>query len=142
MASKKKNGKDGSGSGVKSVSSQGGVSSSMDFLKWIVVFVLIAGGVFANSYYASTAWALRAACGVLILCAAFGVALLTSPGQRAWAFAQSARIELRKVVWPTRQEVQQSTLMVVVVVVITALVLWGLDTVFLKGIGWLVGQRG
>jgi preprotein translocase subunit SecE len=48
--------------------------------------------------------------------------------------AKEARVEIRKVVWPTRQETTQTTLIVVAVVLVMALVLWGLDSL----LGWLI----
>ncbi|MBP5143215.1 preprotein translocase subunit SecE, partial [Pseudomonas chlororaphis] len=47
---------------------------------------------------------------------------------------KEARTEIRKVVWPTRQETTQTTLIVVAVVLVMALLLWGLDSL----LGWLV----
>jgi preprotein translocase subunit SecE len=52
---------------------------------------------------------------------------------------REARAELRKVVWPTRQETVQTTLIVVVMVVIVALILWALDAVFVRVINALIG---
>jgi preprotein translocase subunit SecE len=49
---------------------------------------------------------------------------------------KEARGEIRKVVWPTRQETTQTTLIVVVVVLVMALLLWGLDSL----LGWLVSM--
>ena len=46
------------------------------------------------------------------------------------------RSEIRKVVWPTRQETTQTTLIVVAVVLVMALLLWGLDSL----LGWLVSM--
>ena len=48
-------------------------------------------------------------------------------------FIQQVRSEVSKVVWPTRQETTQTTLIVFVFVIITGLILWGLDSV----LGWL-----
>ncbi len=61
---------------------------------------------------------------------------------RLFAFFKNARAELRKVVWPTRQETLQTALVVVAMVVVLALVLWGLDGVLVWLIGSLTGQRG
>ena len=57
-------------------------------------------------------------------------------GQAFFALAKEARAEIRKVVWPTRQETTQTTLIVVAVVLVMALLLWGLDTL----LGWLVSM--
>lgn len=113
-----------------------------DSLKWLAVFAIFAASIVANYHYDGVAWALRAALGILLVAIIVGIALSTAKGWQAWEFIKSARIELRKVVWPTRQETVQTTLVVVVFVVITALILWGLDSLFLWLIGLLLGQRG
>jgi preprotein translocase subunit SecE len=48
--------------------------------------------------------------------------------------AKEARVEIRKVVWPTRQETTQTTLIVVAVVLVMSLLLWGVDSL----LGWIV----
>lgn len=109
----------------------------LDPLKWIIVTVLIAVGVFGNWYLATTAniSVFYRVVGLLVLAVlAIFIGLKTQKGQGFFNLAKSARAEIRKVVWPTRQETKQTTLIVVVVVLITALVLWGLDTLF----GWLI----
>lgn len=113
-----------------------------DWLKWLFVVAVILAGIVANFYYSATAWAIRAAIGIVILAALVFIALQTAKGRSAWGFIKGARSELRRVVWPTRQETIQTTIIVVVMVVITALVLWGLDSLFMWLIGWFTGQRG
>ncbi len=56
-----------------------------------------------------------------------------STGRTGWGYIRGARIELRKIIWPTRQESVQTTLMIAVVVLITALLLWGLDSTLAMG---------
>ena len=68
----------------------------------------------------------------LAVVAAF-VAVQTTQGAAFWKLSKEARTEIRKVVWPTRQESTQTTLMVVAFVVVMALILWGLDTL----LSWL-----
>ena len=98
--------------------------------------IIVAGGVYANSYYAAIEPLFRALAGVLIVAVAIGIALQTEKGAWAWALAREARVEVRKVVWPTTQETTQTTLIVVGVVILVALILWGLDS----GLSW--GVRG
>ena len=64
------------------------------------------------------------------------VASTTERGGAFWQLIKGSRTEIRKVVWPTRQETTQTTLIVVVFVFIMALILWGIDSV----LGWLVGM--
>ena len=115
---------------------------TLNGLKWTVVALLVIGGIVANTYFSQVAWAIRAAIGIVVIVLALLTAFQTTVGQSVWSFMKGARIELRKVVWPTRQETIQTTLVVVAMVVITALVLWGLDTLFFWLVGWLTGQRG
>lgn len=111
-------------------------SGRFDSLKWLLVLLLIAVGVVGNVYFADQSLLYRVI-GLLVLAsiAAF-VALQTSKGAEFWKLAKEARIEIRKVVWPTRQEATQTTLIVFAFVLLTALILWGLDSL----IGWLASR--
>ena len=71
---------------------------------------------------------LRAGMVVVTVIAGLGVALLSTPGQAAWEFAKGARLELRKVVWPTRRETVQGTGMVLLMVILIGIYLWIMDT--------------
>ncbi|KTT06166.1 preprotein translocase subunit SecE [Pseudomonas oryzihabitans] len=108
--------------------------SRFDALKWLVVVVLVVIGVVANHYFAAQSILYRVI-GLLVLAAiAAFVALQTVKGQAFFGLLKDARTEIRKVVWPTRQETTQTTLIVVAVVLVMALLLWGLDSL----LGWLV----
>lgn len=115
-------------------------TSRFDGLKWMVVFLILVVGIAANTYFDQVAWALRAAAGIVLLVLAVLTAFQTAKGRLVWSFMKGARIELRKVVWPTRQETIQTTLVVVAMVVVAALILWGLDTLFFWLVGLLTGQ--
>jgi preprotein translocase subunit SecE len=109
-------------------------ASRFDGLKWLVVFALIGAAVVGNSYYADQSLLYRVL-GILALGAVAGlVALQTAKGAAFWALVKGSRTEIRKVVWPTRQETVQTTMIVVVFVLLVALILWGLDSF----LGWLV----
>jgi preprotein translocase subunit SecE len=81
----------------------------------------------------------RALAGVALAAVAVLMALQTSSGRAAWELAKEARVEIRKVVWPTRQETSQTTLIVVVVVIFVGLILWGLDSSLSWGIQAIIG---
>jgi preprotein translocase subunit SecE len=117
-------------------------STTVDRFKWLLVLLLLIAGLVANYYFVQTPWAIRAAVGIVWVVIMAGVALWTSQGQKSWAFIKAARGELRKVVWPTRQETTQTTLVVVAMVLVTAVVLWGLDTLFFWAVSMITGQRG
>lgn len=74
------------------------------------------------------------------MAAAAGIAYQTAMGRSLWGYIAGARIEMRKVVWPSKQESVQATLMIAVVVLIMALLLWGLDSLLLWGVQLLTGR--
>lgn len=107
-------------------------TGSMDTLKWGVVFVLLAAAVVGNSLYGDLSVVLRAAGVVVLVAVAAGVAAMTAKGKATITFARESRMEVRKVVWPTRQETLQTTLIVLAVTVVMALILWGIDGVMVR----------
>ena len=110
-------------------------SSSFDTLKWGVVFLLLAGAVAGNYVYGEESVLIRAVAVVVMVGIAGLIALQTEKGSNAALFAKEARTEVRKVVWPTRQEALQTTGIVLVVTLLMSLLLWGLDSALF----WLVG---
>jgi len=111
----------------------------LDAAKWIVVLGILAGGIYANSYYSAIEPLYRALAGVLVAAAAVVVALQTEKGTAVWELAKEARVEVRKVVWPTPQETTQTTLIVVVAVLIVALLLWAIDSGLSWGVQGIIG---
>ena len=51
----------------------------------------------------------------------------TERGRTLWKFIQGSRVEIRKVIWPTRQETMQTALTVMCFALILGLFFWGLD---------------
>ena len=105
----------------------------LDWLKWLLVLALVAGGVIANSYYVDQPMLYRVLALVAIGILSFWISINTAKGNSLWVVIKEAQTEVRKVVWPTRQETNQMTLIVVALVLLTALILWGLDSF----LGWL-----
>ncbi len=70
------------------------------------------------------------------------VAVQSAQGRTFWEFVQSSRIELRKVVWPDRQETVQVTIIVFVMIVVLGLFFWGLDSLLAFLTKWLAGRGG
>ena len=105
-----------------------------DLAKWIVAFAVLASGI-AGFYYWSDESLLLRVIGLLILtAAAVFVAGQTEKGRAAWDFVREAHTEVRKVVWPTRKETTQTTLIVIAMVGLVAVIMWVLDGLF----AWLV----
>ena len=110
--------------------------ASLDWLKWVVVFAILGGGVFGNWYFGEQSLLYRVAALLVLAVAAFFVAIQTEKGGNAWTLIKEARGEIRRVVWPTRDETVQTTMIVLVLVLIFALILWLLDS----GLSWVVSM--
>lgn len=109
---------------------------SLDGFKWLLVLLLVGGAAYGNYYFGAEPILYRVLGMVAAVIVAVFIALKTEKGASFWALAKGAQMEARKVVWPTRQERNQTTLIVVAVVLVMALVLWGLDSLF----GWLASM--
>lgn len=112
--------------------------SSLDGLKWTITVILLAAIIVGNYLYGEeTHVVLRVA--ILLLLAALAVlsAAFTEKGKTFIGFAKDARLEVRKVVWPTRQETVQTTLIILAVSTIVGLILWGLDGVFVRLVSFI-----
>jgi len=116
-------------------------SSSLDGLKWSVVVILLAAAIGGNYYYGQESVLLRAI-GVVVAVGVAGlIAMQTLKGRKTVAFAKESRTEVRKVVWPTRQEATQTTGIVLVVTLLMSLLLWGLDSVLFWLVGLVTGMK-
>lgn len=111
----------------------------MDALKIAFALGLVGIGVVGFYIYADESLLYRVLGLVALAGMAAGVMYTTALGQRTWNFAQDARVELRKVVWPTRTEATQTTLIVIAVVILVGIFLWLLDTIFQWAFGLITG---
>lgn len=114
-------------------------SGSMDGLKWGGVAILVVAAVVGNYYYSDLSVLIRVIAVVVAIGIAFGIAMLTVKGKEALNFAKEARVEIRKVIWPTRQEAMQTTLIVLAVSAVVALILWGLDGILVRVVSFITG---
>ena len=94
-----------------------------------------------NYYYSAVSMPLRTLAWLIVLAVAGFVASKTQKGKWVVDFFRESRTELRKVVWPTREETMQTTLIVAAMVIVLSLILWGMDGILVSLIGWLTGQR-
>ena len=101
--------------------------AGLDTVKLAVAAILLIGGIYAFYHFAAYSVLLRVVGLLAIGVAAAAIALQTQPGRELWQFAAASRMEVRKVVWPTRQETLQTTLVVIVMVLILSIVLWLFD---------------
>jgi len=114
----------------------------LDTVKLLLAVAVLIGGIAGYYYYEDESVLLRAAGVIVAVAVAVGIALATDRGRTLWRFIQGSRVEVRKVIWPTRQETIQTTLTVFVFVLILAIFFWGLDFFLLWGTRLLTGQGG
>ena len=117
--------------------SQSGV---LDILKLLIAAGALVGGLFAYYYYIEISLPLRVLMVLAGVAAGLGIAMTSTQGRRLRAFVQGSRIEIRKVIWPTRQETTQTAIAVFVFTLIMALFFWGLDSFLLWLTRTLVGS--
>ncbi len=117
-------------------------SGILDTIKLLIAAGLLVGGLYGYYYFLEGALPLRVLMVLGGLAAGVTAAMTSMQGQRLWAFIQGARIEIRKVVWPTKQETTQTAIAVFVFTLIMALFFWGLDSFLLWLTRTLVGSTG
>ena len=101
--------------------------STADQAKLTFSILLVIAGL-AGYYLLDNVWA-RWGCVLAGLVLGGVVTGFSGYGRRLWTFTEAARIELRKVVWPTRDETLKTTLAVFVFVTIAGIFFWLLDLV-------------
>lgn len=112
------------------------VKSQLDPLKWLIAIAILAAGMFGFYYYEQYPILYRVLALVAIVIAALLIIAQTQVGQVAWGYITDSRIEMRKVVWPTKVETWQTTLLIMVFTLLVAVFFWGFD----KLIGWGLGK--
>ena len=116
-------------------------SSAGDLVKYVLAVLLASAGIFAFYWFNGEWPAFARVLVVLAGLVAAGVVFMTSAkGAQTREFLGESRFELRKVVWPTRQEAMRTTWVVMVVVLLVSLVVFGFDRLVEISVKWLLGQ--
>ena len=109
-------------------------SGMLDIVKLLISAAALIGGLYAYYYYQDDiAQAVRVLMVLAGTAAGIGIAMTSTHGQRLWHFIQGSRVEIRKVVWPTKQETTQTAIAVFVFTLVMMLFFWALDS----GLLWL-----
>ena len=117
-------------------------TSAADIGKLTLAVLVLAAGVFAYSWFdndASVPASVRLLGVLVALVAAMAIGAFTGPGRRVRGFIAESQFEMRKVVWPTRDETLKTTLVIIAVVIVLSLLL-GLIDLILKSVvlDWLL----
>ncbi len=112
-----------------------------DTVKLLLAIALLITGIAGFYYFSSFALVYRVVGILLVAGAAIGLMFATAVGEKVWGFIRESKVEVRKVIWPTRQETVQATMMVVALVFIVGLILWLMDMFLFWGVALLTGQK-
>ncbi|MDG6282553.1 preprotein translocase subunit SecE [Glaesserella parasuis] len=117
-------------------------SKGINNVLWVFSISLLTIVAIGNTYFAEYFSLIVRILLLVVLCvAALGIAAMTNQGQQSIGFIKDSRQELRKIIWPNRQETTQTTLMVVAMCVVVALALWGIDSIIVLIIDFLTNLR-
>ena len=111
-----------------------------DIAKYTLSAVIVVAGLVGFYWFAELPGAVRGAMIFVALAAAGVVFALTERGRASIEFLSESRFELRKVVWPTREDTIRSTGLIVVVVVIISLLLGLIDFIVSHAVRFLLGS--
>ena len=117
-------------------------SSAVDKLLLFAAIALVIGGIVVFYAYPALSVLVRALIIVAATGAAIAIALRSQPGREFWAFVITSRSEVRKMVWPNRQETMTTTGAVLLFVLIMGVFFWALDFFLLWATRLLTGQGG
>ncbi len=116
--------------------------SRFDSIKLGIVLLLLVGGIVAYHYFGEQPLLIRIGGLLVVVAVCAAITYSTELGRRLWGLVHESRNEVRKVVWPSRQETVQTTLLVMAMVVVMALILWALDALLGWGVKFLIGHGG
>ncbi len=113
------------------MSSVESVPGAGDKLRWWLAIAIVIAGVAANIYFVDTYPTIvrvLMVIGGVVVGGALGYS--TTKGKEFAKFVKNANIERQKIVWPTKNETVQTTIMVLVLVLIIGVFLFLVDSIF------------
>jgi len=117
-------------------------SGVMDSIKLVLAVLITVAGIAGFYYFGNESLLLRVVSLLIAMAVAVALVMMTAMGQDFWGFVQGSQVELRKIIWPTKKETMQTTLIVMVMVLSVGILLWMFDGLLLWGIGMVTGQGG
>lgn len=114
--------------------------SAKDTIIWCVIGALFIAAVIGHYYFFHLETIYKVIAWILVIAASVALSTLTKSGEKIFALIKDSINEMYKVVWPTRAETYQSTLIVIVIVAIITLLIWGIDSILVGVIGRLTGR--
>ncbi|MFZ4412129.1 MAG: preprotein translocase subunit SecE [Bacteroidales bacterium] len=116
--------------------------SILDIVKQTTSVFLVVLGIFLFYYFSELLLIYRVLMLIVLGISVVAIMLTTVLGKSLWRFFIESRNEVRKVVWPTKDETIRTTLLVFVMVFVVGLSLWLLDVFLLWCVRQITGQVG
>ena len=113
-----------------------------DIVKQVISALLVIAGIGAFYYFSEISILYRVIGLLLLVLVVLGLIFTTHLGRNLWSFFMESKQEVRKVVWPNREETTRTTLLVFAMVFTVGLILWLLDMFLFWGVRLLTGQGG
>jgi len=107
------------------------ISSTLDTLKMATAVAILLVSIFSFYYFPELSVLIRVLVVIFSVVMSLLIFFKTQRGLIFWEFLQGSRVEMRKVVWPTKQETIQTTLTVFVFVLVLGIFFWLLDFLLL-----------
>ena len=108
--------------------------NKFDSLKWALIGLILSAGIIGFYYFAEYSLLIRVISLLTIVAISTYIASTTQKGQSTLSFLKETNLEVRRVVWPTRDETLKMTGVVILMVVLVAFIIWGVDSILF----WLV----
>ncbi|MDP2904624.1 MAG: preprotein translocase subunit SecE [Methylovulum sp.] len=118
------------------------VASVLDVVKQVFSVIFVVAGISVFYYFSEVQLLYRVIGLLFVMSLVIAMMLTTGVGRSVWVFVLDSRQEVRKVVWPTREETMRTTLLVFAMVFVVGIVLWLLDMFLFWGVRLLTGQGG
>ncbi len=118
------------------------VPGPLDVVKLALAAAILIGGIASFYYFEEESLLLRVIGVIVSLGLGAAIAFQSVQGHTLWQFIIGARVELRKVIWPTNQETMQTTLTVLVFTLIMGVFFWMLDLALAAGVRLVTGYGG
>ncbi len=116
--------------------------SFLDTIKLVLALLVLLAGIVGFYYFADQPLLYKVLGILAAVIIAIGIAMTTVKGKTLVGFLGLSRTEVRKMVWPTRAETMQTTLIVFIFVVILAIFLWFVDMLLGAGVKALLSVGG
>ncbi|CAL1329047.1 preprotein translocase subunit SecE [Candidatus Providencia siddallii] len=115
--------------------------NNIEIFKWGIVFILLIIAIIGNYYFRKYNLIIRFFVIISLILLSGIIALWTKKGKKILEFTKESFIEIKKVIWPTKQETLQITLVVAIVTTIMSLILWGLDSILVRFISFITNIK-